>query len=67
VVPITQILTKPGVELVGPLPPEIQFYTVFTAGVSVNSKAPDAAGELIKFIRGPSALSAIKAVGMEQL
>jgi molybdate transport system substrate-binding protein len=66
VVPITQILTKPGVELVGPLPPEIQFYTVFTAGVSVNSKAPDAAGELIKFIRGPRALSAIKAVGMEQ-
>jgi len=38
VVVITQILTTPGVELVGPLPPEIQFYTVFTAGVSVNSK-----------------------------
>jgi molybdate transport system substrate-binding protein len=40
---ITQILTTPGVELVGPLPPEIQSYVQFTAGVSVNSKAPKAA------------------------
>jgi len=67
VVVITQILTTPGVELVGPLPPEIQFYTVFTAGVSVNSKAPDAARELIKFLTGPTALPVIKAQGMEQL
>jgi hypothetical protein len=40
---ITQILTTPGVELVGPIPPEIRFYTDFVAGVSANSKAPDAA------------------------
>jgi molybdate transport system substrate-binding protein len=35
---ITQILTTPGVELVGPLPPEIQSYVTFTGGVSANSK-----------------------------
>ena len=35
---ITQILTTPGVDLVGPLPPEIQSYIVFTAGVSASSK-----------------------------
>jgi molybdate transport system substrate-binding protein len=62
---ITQILTTPGVELVGPLPPEIQFYTTFTAGVSVNSKAPEAARELIKFLTGPTAIPVIKAQGME--
>jgi Pyridoxal-phosphate dependent enzyme len=44
VVVITQILTTPGVEFFGPLPPEIQFSTVFTAGVSVDSKAPGGAG-----------------------
>jgi hypothetical protein len=38
VVVITQILTTPGVELVGPLPSEIQFYTMFFAGISANSK-----------------------------
>src|SRR5216684_7592256 len=65
VVVVTQILTTPGVELVGPLPPEIQFYTVFTAGVSAGSKAPDAARDLIKFLTGPTAIPVIKAQGME--
>src|SRR5512132_2889179 len=49
---ITQILTTPGVDLVGPLPPEIQSYVVFTAGVSANSKVPGAARDLIKFLNG---------------
>jgi molybdate transport system substrate-binding protein len=65
VVVITQILTTPGVELVGPLPPEIQFYTMFTAGVSANSKAPSAARDLIKFLTGPTAIPVIKSQGME--
>jgi molybdate transport system substrate-binding protein len=62
---ITQILTTPGVELVGPLPPEIQFYIQFVAGVSPNSKAPDAARALIKFLTGPTAVPVIKSQGME--
>jgi molybdate transport system substrate-binding protein len=62
---ITQILTTPGVELVGPLPPEIQSYVAFVAGVSVNSKAPDAAAQLIKFLTGPTAIPVIRAQGME--
>lgn len=65
IVVITQILTTPGVELVGPLPPEIQFYTVFVAGVSANSMAPDAARDLIKFLKGPTAIPVIKSQGME--
>ena len=62
---ITQILTTPGVELVGPLPPEIQSYLVFTGGISANSKAPDAARQLIKFVTGPVAIPVIRAQGME--
>ncbi len=65
VVVITQALTTPGVELVGPIPPEIQFYTTFTAGVSANSKAPEAARELIKFLTGATAIPVIKTQGME--
>ena len=65
VVVITQIVTTPGVELVGPLPSEIQYYIMFTAGVSANSKTPEAARELIKFLTGPSALPVIRAQGME--
>ena len=62
---ITQIVTTPGVELVGPLPSDIQSYMTFTAGVSANAKAPDAARELLKFLQGPNALPVIKSQGME--
>jgi molybdate transport system substrate-binding protein len=62
---ITQILTTPGVDLVGPLPPEVQSYVTFAAGVSSHSKAPDAARQLINFLTGPRATAVIKAQGME--
>jgi len=62
---ITQILTTPGVALIGPLPPEIQSYVMFVAGVGMNSKVPEAAKQLIKFLTGPTAIPVIKAQGME--
>jgi molybdate transport system substrate-binding protein len=65
IVVITQILTTPGVELVGPLPPELQIYIVFDGAVSANSNAPDAAHALLKFLTGPTAIPVIKAQGME--
>jgi molybdate transport system substrate-binding protein len=65
IVIVTQILTTPGVDLVGPLPPEIQIYATFEGAVSANSKAPDAARALIEFLSGPIAIPVIKAQGME--
>ena len=62
---ITQILTTPGVDLAGPLPPEIQSYVTFVAGVSSQSRVPKAASELIEFLAGPRAIAVIKAQGME--
>ena len=62
---ITQIMTTPGIELVGPLPPEIQSYITFTGAVSANARVPDTARELLQFLRGPNALRVIKAQGME--
>lgn len=62
---ITQIMTTPGVELVGPLPSEIQSYITFAGGVSAAAKAPDAARELLSFLRGPAALPVITSQGME--
>jgi molybdate transport system substrate-binding protein len=61
----TQILTTKGVELVGPLPPELQFYVTFTGAISSDSPAPDAAKSLIDFLKGPIALPVIRAQGME--
>jgi molybdate transport system substrate-binding protein len=62
---ITQILTTPGVELAGPLPPEVQAYVTFSAGVGTRAREADAARALIQFLRGPLALRVIRSQGME--
>ena len=47
---VTSLLMVPGVELVGKIPPELQTYLVFTAGVSVAAKQPEAAKALVKYL-----------------
>jgi molybdate transport system substrate-binding protein len=65
IVVITQILTTAGVDLVGPLPRDLQSYVAFEAGVGANSKQPGAARALISFLTGPIATRVITAQGME--
>ena len=60
-----EVLSVRGAELVGPFPPELQRYTLFTAGVATAAKQPEAAKALIKFLRSPAAVAVIKAKGME--
>jgi molybdate transport system substrate-binding protein len=60
-----EILVARGVELVGPLPLELQRYSMFTAGVATAAREPAAAKALIAFLRSPPAVAAIKAKGME--
>jgi len=62
---ITQILTTQGADLVGPLPPELQYEITFAAAVSARSTAPDAARALLKFFASPAAIAVIKSQGME--
>ena len=54
-----------GIELVGPLPPELQKITIFSAGIVVGATEPDAARSLIAFLASPSAAAAIKESGLE--
>jgi len=65
IIQISEIVPEPGVELVGPLPAELQSYSVFTAAVMAGSKDPEAGRALIKFLASPAALTVIKAKGME--
>jgi hypothetical protein len=67
IVVITQTFTTPGVELAGPLPPEIQFDTNFGGAVSATSKSADAARDLLIFLKKPTAIGVIKAQGMEPI
>src|SRR5262249_44729488 len=43
---VNELMTLPGVEVLGPLPPDLQAYVVFTAGVASASASPQAAEAL---------------------
>ena len=61
---LMNVLVAPGVELVGPLPAELQQELVFTAAVAADSKQADAAKALVDYLRTPTAAATIKAAGM---
>ncbi len=62
---ISEILPVKGAVLVGPLPPELQNFTVYTAGVGATARDAETAKAFVKFISGPHAAPVIKAKGME--
>jgi molybdate transport system substrate-binding protein len=65
VVVLPRILVVPGIELVGPIPAQLQTSIGTTAGVGSAAKEPDAAKALIRFFTGPAAAPVLKAKGME--
>ena len=62
---ISEILAVPGATLVGPIPAEIQNYTVYAGGVSATAAAPAAARALLDLLAGPAAAAVLKSKGME--
>jgi molybdate transport system substrate-binding protein len=62
---ISEILPHAGVALVGPLPKDIQNYTVYAAGIGAGTQNGDAAKALIASLVGPSAQALFKSKGME--
>ena len=62
---VSELLPVPGIELVGPLPPDIQQITVFSAGLHVRAPSPDAARALVEFLTAPAAATVIRRKGME--
>jgi molybdate transport system substrate-binding protein len=62
---IPELMATPGIQFVGPLPPEIQYMTVFSAGVVAEAAQPDVAEAFIRFLGTPAAAKVIRAKGME--
>ncbi len=58
------VLTDPRLDIVGPLPREIQREVVYVAGVAAASKAAEAAQAFIAYLRSPAAAAVIKAKGL---
>ncbi len=62
---ISEILPVEGVTLVGPLPAELQNYTVYAAAVASNAREPVAAQALIDYMARPESAAVLKSKGME--
>jgi molybdate transport system substrate-binding protein len=61
---VPELMAVPGVDVVGPLPAELQTVTVFSVGLAAEAKEADAAKAFIRFLTGPAAAPVYKAKGL---
>src|SRR5262245_43467362 len=61
---LMNVLTAPGLDIVGPFPGELQENVVFAAAIASHSKAAAAAKVLIDYLKSPSGVTIIQAMGM---
>jgi molybdate transport system substrate-binding protein len=65
IIPLSEIPLVGGVEILGPLPGDLQNYLRFQASVGSNANDPGAARKAIQFLTSLAAAPAFKAKGME--
>jgi molybdate transport system substrate-binding protein len=61
---VNNVLTAPGVDIVGPFPAKYQQELVFPAALAVDTKQKEAAKAFVDFIMSPAATVVVKAKGM---
>jgi molybdate transport system substrate-binding protein len=62
---VSEILAQPIVELIAPLPSDIQNYTQFAPGIIAGSNQTDAVKALVAFLSSPASRTVLKAKGFE--
>jgi molybdate transport system substrate-binding protein len=62
---ISELMAVPGVDIVGPLPPDIEGVTTFTAGLFSGAKEKEAAAALIRLLSAPTSTPIFRAKGLE--
>jgi molybdate transport system substrate-binding protein len=62
---IQGLMAVAGIELVGPLPGDLQDTIVFMAAIMASAEQTEGGKALIDFLRTPEAVAVIKAKGME--
>jgi molybdate transport system substrate-binding protein len=64
---VSELIHVPGVDLVGPIPAELQQETFFSAALGSSARQPDAARALLRFLASPEAAPAIAKAGLAPL
>lgn len=62
---ISELLREPGVQFLGPLPPEVQGYIRFAAGMSASAQDPATARALLDFLSSAAFVAALGEHGLE--
>ena len=62
---VSELLPVPGIDVIGPLPAQIQCITTFSAGMQKSATEPAAAQAWIKFLTSPAAAPVLRKTGME--
>jgi molybdate transport system substrate-binding protein len=58
------LATDPRLEIIGPIPDEVQDSVVYFGSTSPATKVPEAAQALLNFLKSPEGAAIIKAKGM---
>ena len=61
---VSELMTNPGVEVIGMLPDELQQITINSAGITTVAKEPNAARALIQYLTSPEAMTVYKKTGL---
>jgi molybdate transport system substrate-binding protein len=62
---MAELMAVDGIDVVGPLPPEIQMVTPFVAGTPASASHAEAGKAVIDFLITPEAKRVLKAKGLE--
>ncbi|MCX7310536.1 MAG: substrate-binding domain-containing protein [Alphaproteobacteria bacterium] len=62
---VSELVHIPGVDYIGPLPPDVQCVTIFSSGLQTGAAQPDAAKALVAFLTTPAAKAVMRKHGLE--
>jgi molybdate transport system substrate-binding protein len=62
---VSELVHIKGIDYIGPLPPDVQHVTVFSAGLHAGAKHPEAAKALVEFLTAAPAKAVYKKNGLE--
>lgn len=62
---VSELLAVPGIDLVGPLPPEIQTVATFSAAPFLAARDGEAAERFLRFLGSPDAAQTLRASGLD--